>query len=182
MMRDNASLLLIALVIVLAAVLLLGGPRATHPLVGQPAPDLNLELLDGGALDLAAHQGSEIVMLDFWATWCAPCRSSMPAVEEVAQEFADQGVVLYAVNQNESPAAIKRFLAAEGLDVTVALDPGWQAGRADNVEGIPQLVIIGKDGVIQSIHVGAGPGMRKELRRELDRLVNKGTLLDTDKE
>lgn len=178
-MKDNGVLLVIAFAVVLGAVLLLGGPRGEHPLVGKAAPELSLAILDGGTLDLAAHRDKEVVLLDFWATWCGPCRASMPAVESVAEEFGERGVVLYAVNENESPAEIRSFLEQLNLNVQVALDPGFQAGRAYAVTGIPQLVVIGKDGVVQSVHVGAAPGLAKTLRGELDTLVSGGSLVDS---
>jgi thiol-disulfide isomerase/thioredoxin len=177
-MRDTTTYIILALVVVLAAALWFGGPRGDHPLRGKPAPAIALDTLDGGELDLAALQGEKIVLLDFWATWCGPCRSSMPAVAEVAREFADRDVVLYAVNQNEDPQLIRAFLDDMKLDVNVALDPAYQAGRAYEVTGIPQLVIVGKDGIVQAVHVGAAPGLKRELRHQLDTLVSGGTLVE----
>jgi len=153
----------------------LGQPEE-HELVGQPAPALELKLLDGGRLDLAAHKGKQVVILDFWATWCPPCVKGLPHLDKLARDYADKDVAVYAVNQRESPETIKRFLKRKNLSLTVALDDG-KGGKAYKVEGIPQTVIIGKSGVIESIHVGFGPGMEKKLKQELDTLLSGKSLL-----
>src|SRR5690349_4238380 len=81
-----------------------------HPLDGKPAPAFSLDLLKGGKATLADHKNKNVVILDFWATWCGPCVQAMPIVSEVAKSFADKGVVLYAVNEQEEADAVKAFL------------------------------------------------------------------------
>src|SRR5687767_4033725 len=73
---------------------------AKHALVDKPAPDFTADLLDGKRVTLASHKGKDIVILDFWATWCAPCIVSLPLMTDLANKYADQGVVLYAVNDS----------------------------------------------------------------------------------
>ncbi len=121
---------------------------------GKPAPDFKLDLLGGGQMTLSQHKGKEIVILDFWASWCGPCRQSMPIIEEVAAAYKDKGVVLYAVNQEEPPATIQKFLAAQKLNVTVALDKDSAVGAQYGATSIPLTVIVGKDGTVQAVHVG----------------------------
>jgi thiol-disulfide isomerase/thioredoxin len=120
---------------------------------GEPAPDFTLPLLDGGEFTLSKARGS-IVILDFWATWCGPCRIAMPVLSEVSREFADKGVKLISIDLEEDPADVKAFLSQMGLDVTVALDRDSSVAQAYQVSGIPQTVIVGRDGVIQKVHVG----------------------------
>ena len=72
-------------------------------MIGKPAPEFTLPLLDGGIFELAAHRGKEIVLLDFWATWCGPCRAAMPVLVDVAKEYADKGVRYYAIDLREEP-------------------------------------------------------------------------------
>lgn len=123
-------------------------PDESHKIsAGAPAPDFKLPLLDGGQMTLSQHKGKEIVILDFWASWCPPCRASMPIVEEVAAAYKDKGVVLYAVNQDEDAATIQKFLTAQKLNVTVALDKGGAVGDQYGAAYIPLTVIVGKDGL-----------------------------------
>ncbi len=143
----------------------------SSPLLGKSAPPVELDLLDGSSFRLEDHTDKDIVMLDFWATWCGPCVQEMPLLVEIAQEYAGKGVVFYAVNQGEEPKAIKEFLESEQLNMTVALDVEGATGNAYQVEGIPTLALIDKAGVVQAVHVGYDPGIKKTLRRELDDLL-----------
>lgn len=145
--------------------------QQTHALVGQSAPAFKLALLDGGELDLSAHKGRDIVILDFWATWCAPCVRALPILIDVADTYKDRGVVFYAVNQREMPEKISTFLESKRFSLRVPLDREGRVGELYGVQGIPQTVVIGKDGMVQAVHVGFMPGMKKKLSDELDALL-----------
>jgi peroxiredoxin len=142
-----------------------------HPLLGQPAPAFTTTDVDGKPIDLAKHLGKNVVMLDFWATWCGPCVQAMPQVEEVAKKFKEKGLVFYAVNCGEDAETIKAFLEQAKLDPTVALDEKDEIGPLYKVEGIPQTVLIGKDGTVQVVHVGFGPDLGKMLTKEIEDLL-----------
>jgi thiol-disulfide isomerase/thioredoxin len=147
-------------------------------LVGQPAPKIEQELLDGGHFSLDAQKGKKIVILDFWATWCGPCVREMPLVAEVAEEYRDRGVALYCLNQREDPDTIRAFLEEKKFDVHVSLDAKSEAGRAYGVRGIPTLVVIDKAGLVQSVHVGFNPDIGRQLKKELDALLAGKDLAD----
>ena len=159
---------------------LLGGRRRSirHGLQGSPAPDFELGRLDGGKVKLSSHKGKQIVLLDFWATWCGPCRTAMPILVRVAKAYRDKGVVLYAVNQDEDPAEIRDFLKGQKLACTVLLDPGSEVGDLYQVSGIPQSVLIDKKGVVQAVHSGISRRFEKQLRKELDTLVSGKSLVE----
>jgi len=149
--------------------------KKQHPLEGQPAPIFKLALLNGGEFDLAAHRNKHIVILDFWATWCRPCRMALPMLAQVAELYKDRSVVFCAVNQQESSDRIRDFMKDLGLKCSVALDRSGEVASLYKVRGIPQTVIIGKDGKIQSVHIGLLPGLKKMLKQELDVLLGGGT-------
>jgi thiol-disulfide isomerase/thioredoxin len=153
-----------------------------HQLIGQQAPEFTLDLLDGGKLDLKAHRGKHVVVLDFWATWCGPCRRGLPILTEVTQAYKDKGVRFYAVNQEEKPEAIRKFLKEEVLQCTVALDTDGSVAQLYGVRGIPQTVLIGKGGMVQAVHVGLLPDMKSRLEDELDALVAGKSLLPAQEE
>jgi len=141
------------------------------PLLGKPAPDFTLSLLDGGQVRLSDHKGKNIVILDFWATWCPPCRKALPVLLKVTEAYKDKGVLLYGVNQGEKPGTIRRFLEKQDLKLVVALDSDGKVGDVYGAQAIPQTVIVGKDGTVQAIHVGLLPDLEKRLKKELDALL-----------
>ena len=159
------------------ALILVVGCAPPHPLVGQEAPQVRLDLLDGGEMDLARHLGKDIVILDFWATWCEPCRESMPVIEKVAADYRARNVVLYTVNQADDTAAIRKFMKSINLDCAVALDRSLIAGAAYQAEFIPQTVLIDKKGRVQAVHVGSGFDLNAVLRRDLDKLLKGKSLV-----
>lgn len=141
------------------------------PLAGKPAPPLKLPLLDGGEFDLAVDGKDKVVVLDFWASWCGPCRRALPLVIEVTQAYADKGVLFVAVNQGETAETARKFMEQQKLACRVALDERSTVGKAYGVTGIPQTVLIGKDGRVQAVHVGLLPDLKTRLAAELDALV-----------
>ncbi len=142
-----------------------------HPLVGKPAPDFEIPTLDGKTFKLSDHQGKNVVVLDFWATWCGPCVRALPILVEVTDAYAKKGVVFCAVNLREGKSKIKRFLEKQELDCLVGMDKDGSVASSYKVEGIPQSVIVGKDGKVAKVHVGFNPELKSQLKSELDELV-----------
>ena len=142
-----------------------------HPLEGAPAPTFEAMRLDGETFSLASHLGKDVVLLDFWAIWCPPCRESLPAVAALGEAYADRGVAVYAVNQGDTPERITGFLEDMGIAPSVLLDPAGAVAERYGVTGIPHLVIIGTDGIVDTVHVGASAGLEDELRTRLDALL-----------
>ena len=147
------------------------GRAEPQQLIGKTAPDFEMDLLDGGKMKLSDAKGKRTVILDFWATWCGPCRMAMPILDAVAKDYADKGVELYGVNQQEKEETIRAFLEETGLSVTVGLDPAATIADRYLVSSIPQTVIVGKDGTVQAVHVGVSPAFDNDLREQLDTLL-----------
>ncbi len=148
-----------------------------HPLLGESAPPFETETLGGKALsgkDLAG----KVVVLDFWATWCAPCVASMPVLKEITDEFAEKDVVFLAINTGEEKEKIEEFLKKQKLDVDVLLDPEGKVADAFVVDAIPQTIVMGKDGTIESVHVGflSDEALKQRLTDELDVLCAGGKI------
>lgn len=140
-------------------------------LLGKVAPAFELNLLAGGNMALANHKDKDVVVLDFFATWCGPCRMSMPIVNEVANEYKDKGVATYAVNCGEDADRVEKFMAGQKLTLNVAMDTTQKVQRLYGANSIPRMVVIGKDGTVQAIHAGFSPALGKELREQLDTLL-----------
>jgi peroxiredoxin len=148
---------------------------ALHSTVGFPITPLSLVGVDGSRFD-ASMQHNKIVVLDFWASWCGPCRASLPVVAQVCKEYADKGIVFRAVNLKEDAETIRAFLQEEPIDAPVVMDPDGAAAMAYRVEAIPHTVIIGRDGIVEAVHVGASEGMEAKLRKQLDALLEGKSL------
>ena len=138
------------------------------PLIGKEAPPLVLDLLDGGQLDLASHKGGQIVVLDFWATWCVQCGTSLPAITSMLQEYEGRNVVFYGVNYREDPASIGAYLNAQHLKMTVALDVRGEVKDAFYITGFPETVVVDKNGIVLAHHVGYGATTLLELQLEIE--------------
>jgi thiol-disulfide isomerase/thioredoxin len=140
------------------------------PLVGKPAPDFTLDLITGKPFHLAESKGN-VVVLDFWATWCGPCMQAMPQVERVAEEFKERGVQFFAVNLQETAEQINATLERHKLHPTVVLDREGTIAEKYKANAIPQTVIIDREGKIVRLFVGAGPHFDDQLREALQALV-----------
>ena len=127
---------------------------ATGSLINQPAPDFALEDLNGEILQLSDLRG-RVVFLNFWATWCVPCRREMPAFERFMKDQPDAGPIVIAVNQDESADEIRDFL--DDIDVSgvpVVLDPGAAVHATYSIVGMPTTYIIDETGVIRAVKFG----------------------------
>jgi len=149
----------------------MGGQPEIHPLVGEPAPKFEVDALDGKAFKLGDALKKQVIMLDFWATWCGPCVAALPEVAAAAKATKDKGVVFYAVNLQETPEQVREFLAEHKLDVPVLLDAEGQVAQEYQVSGIPQTVLIGKDGRVHVVHVGFGGDAKSTLIKQLTALA-----------
>jgi len=97
----------------------------------------------------------------------------MPALVEIAREYADKGVQYYAVNLRERPETIRGYLKDEKLEIVVPLDKDGSIAKKYRVRGIPTMVIVGKDGKVKKVHVGSSPTLKADLSRELDEILAK---------
>lgn len=139
------------------------GPLAITPTaaraqaaVGQPAPALELPTAGGAVISLSQLRG-KVVYLDFWASWCAPCRQSFPWMGDLHRRLADRGLVVLAVNLDTKSADAQAFLKAVPAPFTVAFDPAGQSPRQYGIKAMPTSVLIGRDGRVKAIHGGFRP-------------------------
>lgn len=122
------------------------------PAVGHPAPDFSLTTLSGEPFTLSALRGRPVV-LNFWATWCPPCRAELPELQGASERLAGQ-VAIIGVNQAEAPADVGAFVVGLGLTFPVPLDVNAKASRLYAVRSLPTTFFIDRQGIIRHIQIG----------------------------
>lgn len=138
-------------------------PRLHRQVV--PAPPVSVATLEGGRFDLERARG-RVVFLDFWASWCEPCRDSIPLVQHF--RWTHPGVVVESVDVGEEPPLVRPFAAKFAMR-DVALDPDQTVARAFGVDGFPTLVAIGPDGKIHGRWIGFDPAVERDMAEALAR-------------
>lgn len=127
--------------------------QAPAPVVGAPAPDFSLETPDGETYRLSDFRG-QVVLLNFWATWCAPCRIEMPAIQARYEGLRDQGFAVLAVDFDEPADLVRAFGEELGLTFPLLLDPGARIQQTYRIRGYPTTFFVDREGVIQIQHIG----------------------------
>ena len=132
------------------------------PEVGDPAPDFELATLSGDTLRLSDYAGRPVI-LNFWATWCAPCRLEMPELQRAQTEFdaIENGPIVLAINQGDSAEQVSEFFDEVGLTLPAVLDTEIVVGKTYGAFFLPTTVIVGPDGNVAAVH--RGMLSRKEL-------------------
>jgi len=146
------------------------GGEQKHRMVGETAPNFKLTNLENQEVELASHLGKDVVILDFWALRCGPCRVALPILAEVTQGYKDKSVVFYAINTEDQAGGIKDFLQAQNMSLNVLLERNGQVSGLYGLEYLPQTVLIDKRGIIQNIHIGALPNLKEVLTQEIETL------------
>ena len=154
-------LAVVAVVAGLSALAFSSDSKEARPEVGYAAPDFTLTDLDGKQVKLSDLRG-QVVYLNFWATWCPPCREEMPAIEAIHQEMGDRVKVL-AVNVEGPRDEVSAFAREFGLSFQIALDTDLSVARRYQVRGIPVSLFIDKNGIIRAKFVG---GLTKDRMAE----------------
>lgn len=129
-----------------------GRQLISAPAIGASAPEFELEDLKGKTWRLSDQQG-KVTLINFWATWCAPCRLEMPTIQERADQFPSQLSVL-AINFDESPDKVQNFVDELGLRFAVLLDPAAKVQDLYQVRGYPTSIFIDEMGIVRIQHIG----------------------------
>jgi len=148
-----------------------GSPGASHPLVGGPAPAFELRAVSGGAAEsLQAHAG-KVVIVDFWATWCEPCKQSFPAYQRLLSELGSE-LVIIGVSQDDDAKSIPGFVAETGAKFPIVWDDGKSVAKAYDPPTMPTAFVIDKSGIARFVHVGYRAGDETVLAEEARSLMH----------
>lgn len=141
------------------------------PRVGREAPDFQVQGLDGELLQLSDFRGHP-VWINFWATWCPPCRAESPDIEAVYEEKRDQGLVVIALSIGESAGAVRGYAGRTGLTFTIGLDEGTAAAATYRIVGIPSHYFVDSDGVLRDWRIGSMS--KKTMEEKVDEIMSTG--------
>jgi peroxiredoxin len=140
------------------------------PWAGGATPPLELSDMKGARHRLADYRG-KVVLVNFWATWCVPCREEMPSIERLRASLDSRRFAVLAVNLAEPESRIQKFLDAVPLGFPVLLDRDAKIARAWQAKVLPATYIVGPDGTIRYRHLGELDWSKPEIRAQITRLM-----------
>jgi len=144
-----------------------------RPAIGSPAPDFRLMDLHGKPVSLSDYQG-KVVLLNFWATWCGPCRTEMPAMEALYRSMQPKGLEILAVSVDQQGTAVTRpFQEAMGLSFPILHDEDYQIGLTYGARTLPMTFAIDRRGVIRQLVFGARDWNSPEARRGIAEVLQE---------
>lgn len=136
------------------------------------APDFTLKSSTGENIRLAEQRG-QVVMLNFWASWCGPCRTEMPLLDAMSKKYGPMGFLLYGINVDADTGDAKNVLEKIKVSYPILFDPESKLSDLYKVEGMPYSVLIDKKGQIRYIHKGYVPGDEKKYAKVIMELVSE---------
>jgi len=139
---------------------------------GQTMPAFSLARMGGGSLSPADLKGS-VVYLDFWASWCAPCKQSFPWLNEMQSKYKDKGFKVVAINLDQNTADAEAFLKGTPAAFTIAFDAKGDSPSKFRVKGMPSSFLIGPDGTVLKVHSGFKANDRAELEAAIQLALTK---------
>jgi peroxiredoxin len=140
--------------------------------LNSPAPDFTLKSLDGKNLKLSEMAGN-VVLINFWASWCGPCREEMPLLNDLHKRYESLGFAVYGVNVEEDVNGAREFLQNFPVDFPVLLDGSNQVSKQYNVIAMPTTVVVDRDGRVRYLHKGYKSGDEEKYRQMVKKLVRE---------
>ena len=146
-------------------------PKTLARWTGGATPALALKDVSGVAHDLVRYRG-KVVLINFWATWCEPCREEMPSLQRLRERLPDNAFAVLAINVDEPDARVRRFLEETRLDLPVLLDPNKTVTRAWGVRVMPTTFVVGPDGRIRYRLLGETDWSTDAIVTTMTQLIN----------
>lgn len=132
------------------------------PMIGMEASDFEIELIDGETFKLSEQRG-KVVLINIWATWCGPCVAEMPEIDQLAEDYEDDLVVI-GINCGETEQTVADFVEENGYDYLFAADPDYEiCSQLNFTNAIPYTIVVDREGVVSALHRGGGYGVYEVL-------------------
>lgn len=165
----------VAVFIIIVLVILFGRSEKFMPVeVGMQAPEFTLPDLKGGSKSLSQYRG-KVVFLNFWATWCKPCREEMPAMQDIYEGLKGQNFEMLAVSiDKDKPEVVEKFIKEFGLTFTILLDRKNKIKEVYKTTGVPETFIIDQNGIIAEKIIGAREWRAEENLKVIMELLKDG--------
>jgi peroxiredoxin len=145
---------------------------ASLPVAGQEAPDFTLKSGSGKNLRLRELRG-EVVLVNFWATWCGPCRQEMPQLNRLYDQYRQAGFTLLGVNIDDSPEAARVLMRKLGVKFPVLFDTDKRVSRRYDVDAMPATLLIDRDGKVRYVHRGYVAGNEVKYQTQIRELLKE---------
>lgn len=152
--------------------LLLMSLGASAAMIDGKAPDFTLKNMKGENVKLSEHQG-EVVMINFWASWCAPCRQEMPILNDLYRKYRDAGFTLLAVNVEEDTKGAKKMARDLRVVFPVLFDTTNEVSKKYDVQAMPSTILVDRDGNLRYLHRGYLPGYEDEYHKQVRELMRE---------
>lgn len=140
--------------------------------IGKPAPDFTLKSMSGVNLNLTEQRG-KIIVINFWASWCGPCRTEMPVLQTFYDKYQDLGVSVWGVNVEQENQAGRDFLADLNLSFPILFDETNKLSATYQVEAMPTTIIIDRNGLVRYAYQGYKPGYEKKYAKAIKKLIRE---------
>ena len=160
------------LVVVATALFAFGSASAAPPLLGSPAPDFALRSMGDANVRLSEHLG-EVVLINFWATWCGPCRQEMPLLDELYAKYQRAGLVLLGINLDEDRADAIEMAQTLRVTYPILFDERKDVSRSYQLGTMPLTVLIDREGVVRYVSEGFKPGYERRYADKLRELLGE---------
>ena len=138
----------------------------------ESAPDFTLKSLDGSNLRLEEYRG-QVVLINFWASWCGPCRQEMPLLDRLHQRYEDTGFAVLGVNVEGEVGPARDIVDKTKVSFPVLIDTGQQVSERYNLEAMPSTIVVDRDGVVRYIHRGYKPGDESKYVQVVKELIRE---------
>jgi len=145
---------------------------ASSGLMGQPAPDFVLKSASGENLRLSEFRG-DVVMINFWATWCGPCRQEMPLLDEMYTRYQRVGFSLLGVNIDDDSRKALKMISELGVSFPVLFDVSKEVSKLYKVNAMPVTILVDRDGIVRHVHQGYQPGYELDYLDEIRSLLRE---------
>ena len=157
----------------IVVVLLALGSVASHAVgIREEAPDFTLKSLDGSNLRLEEYRG-QVVLINFWASWCGPCRQEMPLLDRLHHRYEDTGFAVLGVNVEGEVAPAQKIVDKTNVTFPVLIDEKQKVSEMYSLEAMPSTVVVDRDGVIRYIHLGYKPGDEEKYVEVVKQLIRE---------